>query len=210
MSNTTSVNQRANRSLNRALRDSELLYEALQSMLVEVLTAEHGASVTASNIKETFPGLRPRFDGSVSTADFAYCANNDVQQIADDLVGFPDDVPKRFWQELGRTMHRNVVVIHDTRSWDYCGQHLLTDGKHDWFFHMWDTNYAGGEYEIGQPTKATRASRKDAVLEFACDAGSWISGPEKLTTSLTKDDLRWLREAQELPVQFRRGMLSQL
>ncbi len=186
------------------------MYEALQSMLVDVLSAYYGPSVRASQINATFPELRASFDGSISTADLALNADDEVQEIADALVGCPDELPKRFWQRLGMTMHRNVVVIHSAVRHHHVDLQLLTDGKHDWFFLWWDTNYAGDEYTIGPPTKASRVARKKEILWFAGQADALVSVPGNLTTSLAKEDLQWLRESQDLPVVFRRGTLARL
>jgi hypothetical protein len=74
----------------------------------------------------------------------------------------------------------------------------------------WPGSGIGGGYEIDEPTRASRRARRKEILLFAADADTMVSDPGRLTTSLVREDLEWLRRSQTLEVRFRRGSLSTL
>lgn len=210
MSASPPVSRRAARAMREALKSSTLLNEALQTMLVRSLSADAGPEVTAAQINRVFPELRATFGGAVATAALGWQIDDDGQEVADALVGYPDEIPRSFWPRLGLTIHLRVATLHSATNMHYVDLHLLTSGRQDWFFCNWSTNVCGGEYAIGRPTSSTRVARRSEILDFAAQADGWLACPGHLTTSLSTDDLRWLREATDLPVEHRRSSLLHL
>lgn len=196
------------RALRRALRDHKHVEVALREAIVATLRAS-GRVVTGATIGRRFSELRgvvaPDELFDFNDEDDCFVLYNALDQSC---LAEPERAPKRLWARAGMTAYPDVVTLHDASRFKFVDLHLLTDNRRDWFFVVSHTRVSTG-YET-EEDPASRRARRRTILGFVLEADSWLSDPGWIETSLTGEDLVWLRTSQPLKVRYRPGRLRTL